>query len=125
MEVTRTVTESVRLVLKRDMGDEIVVIAGNQGEIKHGQIMAVKSTDGKYYKYASAGADELNNPIGIYTGENITSTEDFSGSVTTKAVVDKDLVVGADFETDFKVKPMLQRAGTFMKTVIEGTEVNE
>ncbi len=125
MEVTRTTTESQTLVLKRDMGDEIALIAGNQGEIKHGQILAVKSTDGKYYKYAPAGADELNNPIGIYTGEDITSTEDFSGSVTTKAIVDKDLIVGVDFATDFKAKPMLQRAGTFMKTVIEGTEVNE
>ena len=125
MEVTRTTTESVDLVLKRDMGDEIIVIAGGQGEVKHGQIMAVKSTDGKYYKYTPSGTDELNNPIGVYTGEDITSVEDFSGSVTTLAVVNKELIVGVDFETDFKAKPMLQRAGTFMKTVIEGTEVNE
>ncbi|WP_319201359.1 hypothetical protein [uncultured Ilyobacter sp.] len=125
MEVTRTTTESVDLVLKRNMGDEIVTIAGGQGEIAHGQVMAVNTTDGKYYIYASAGINGLDTLIGVYTGETITSAEDFNGSVTTSAVVDKGLVVGITFETDFKAKPMLQKAGTFMKTVIEGTEVNE
>lgn len=126
--MSRIIRERVKpqnLVLKRYRGDKNYTIAGSETELKHGQAMAIKATDGKLYQYDKAGADGLNIPIGIYVGSNKTSSADFKGSITTSADVLKDKVIGIEFATDFNAIIELQKMGTFVLDAIEGKEVNE
>lgn len=126
--MSRIIRERVKpqnLVLKRYRGDKNYTIAGSETELKHGQAMAIKATDGKLYQYDKAGADGLNIPIGIYVGGNKTSSADFKGSITTSADVLKDKVIGIEFATDFNAIIELQKMGTFVLDAIEGKEVNE
>ncbi|MGL5349099.1 MAG: hypothetical protein ACRDA0_00765 [Cetobacterium sp.] len=123
--VIREKVEPKNLVLKRYRGDRNYTIAGTGTELKHGQAMAIKATDGKLYTYDKDGADGLNIPIGIYVGNTKTSSVDFKGSITTSADVLKDKVVGIEFATDFNAIIELQKMGTFILDAIEGKEVNE
>ncbi|MGL5583390.1 MAG: hypothetical protein ACRDCE_20880 [Cetobacterium sp.] len=123
--IIRERVEPQNLVLKRYRGDKNYTIAGSETELKHGQAMAIKATDGKLYQYDKAGADGLNIPIGIYVGSNKISSADFKGSITTSADVLKDKVIGIEFATDFNAIIELQKMGTFVLDAIEGKEVNE
>lgn len=123
--VIREKVESQNLVLKRYRGDRNYTIAGSETELKYGQVMAMKITDGKLYPYDKSGADGLSIPIGIYVGNSKTSSTDFKGSITTSADVLKSKVIGIEFETDFNAIIELQKMGTFVLDAIEGKEVNE
>lgn len=123
--VVRERVEPKKLVLKRYRGDKSYIIAGSETEIKHGQVMAMKSTDGKLYAYSEEGTEGLNIPIGVYTGVSKKSTNDFGGSITTFADVSKTEVIGINFETNFTAVIELQKMGTYVIEEIEGKEVNE
>lgn len=126
--MSRVIRERVnprKLVLKRYRGDKGYKIAGSSKELKHGQVMSMKITDGKLYCYEKSGSDGLNIPVGIYTGISKLSSDDFGGSITTFADVSKTEVVGINFATDFTVAIELQKIGTFIIDEIEGKEVNE
>lgn len=124
-EFKREVKEKNVLVVKRYLGDARVTIAGGQGEIKTGQIMALGEADGKMYIYDSSGTGGKEIAVGVFTEDAITSTDDFIGSITQSAIVDINLLEGADLTVDLIAKYDLQRAGTYSVETVEGVEVNE
>ena len=77
-----------------------VTLAGGQGVLKAGTVLAQKASDKKYYVYASGGSDGLQTPLGILrtdrdTTPNGTAT-DCLGNLVISGIVDLTQLSGTD-----------------------------
>lgn len=101
-----------------------VTLAGGQGVIATGTVLAQNASDGKYYVYAAAGSGGKQNALGVLrdqrdTTPNGTST-DCLGNLVISGVLDLALLSGTD--TTSKVSAALGGIGSGTTGVI--TQLN-
>ena len=116
--------EHKRLVLEEFITGEAVELEVNIGVIKTGQILAQNTSTGKWEQYdKTATSDGLNIPRRIYKGEEDldtdASTDSLAAVVLREGRVDRDLVVGLDYKTDYTGTAELERNRIYLEEVLD------
>lgn len=75
-------------------------LAGSQGVLQAGQVLARKTSDGKYYKYAPAANDGTQNPLGFLRLQTDTTNGDVLGNIVVTGEVRYDLVSSGGLDTN-------------------------
>jgi hypothetical protein len=73
-----------------------VTIAGGQGILPAGTVLAQKTSDKKYYVYDNAGSGGLDFAAGVLRRAVDTSTGDQLGNIVISGILKLNLVSGAD-----------------------------
>jgi len=73
-----------------------VTLAGGQGILPAGTVLAQNSVDKKYYAYDNAGANGLDTARGVLRRPADTSTGDQLGNIVIAGILKNSLVSGAD-----------------------------
>jgi len=80
-----------------------VTLAGGQGVLPTGCVLARKTTDGKYYAYSAAGSTGLNVALGLLRDARDTSpggvATDCLGNLVISGIVDLGQVSGTDTQS--------------------------
>lgn len=116
--------EHKRLVLEEFITGEAVELEVNIGVIKTGQVLAQNTSTGKWEVYdKTATSDGLNIPRRIYKGEEELDTDASSDSLVAVVLregrVDRDLVVGLDYKTDYLGIAELERNRIYLEEVLD------
>ena len=116
--------EHKRLVLEEFITGEAVELEVNIGVIKKGQVLAQNTSTGKWEVYdKTATSDGLNIPRRIYKGEEELDTDATSDNLVAVVLregrVDRDLVVGLDYKTDYTGTAELERNRIYLEEVLD------
>ena len=116
--------EHKRLVLEEFITGEAVELEVNIGVIKTGQILAQNTSTGKWEVYdKTATSDGLNITRRIYKGEEELDTDATSDNLVAVVLregrVDRDLVVGLDYKTDYTGTAELERNRIYLEEVLD------
>ena len=116
--------EHKRLVLEEFITGEAVELEVNIGVIKTGQVLAQNTSTGKWEHYdKTATSDGLNIPRRIYKGEEELDTDASSDSLAAVVLregrVDRDLVAGLDYTTDYTGIAELERNRIYLEEVLD------
>ena len=116
--------EHKRLVLEEFLTGEVVELEVNIGIIKQGEVLAQNTSTGKWEQYdKTATSDSLNIPRRIYKGEEDldtgASTDSLAAVVLREGRVDRDLVVGLDYKTDYLGTAELERNRIYLEEVLD------
>lgn len=116
--------EHKRLVLEEFITGEAVELEANIGIIKTGQVLAQNTSTGKWEVYdKTASSDGLNIPRRIYKGEEELDTDASSDSLAAVVLregrVDRDLVAGLDYKTDYTGIAELERNRIYLEEVLD------
>lgn len=116
--------EHKRLVLEEFITGEAVELEVNIGVIKTGQILAQNTSTGKWEVYdKTATSDGLNIPRRIYKGEEELDTDAVADNLVAVVLregrVDRDLVVGLDYKTDYLGTAELERNRIYLEEVLD------
>ncbi len=116
--------EHKRLVLEEFITGEAVELEANIGIIKTGQVLAQNTSTGKWEVYdKTASSDGLNIPRRIYKGEEELDTDASSDSLAAVVLregrVDRDLVAGLDYTTDYTGIAELERNRIYLEEVLD------
>ena len=114
-------TESAKF--KKIVDDVSGIVAGFDGTLAKGQVLALSGVDGKYHKYIK---DDVNvgNIAGIYTGEEITVTAaaDVAVTISASLVAGRGDIVGIDFDTEKDADLRFKQVGVYIVAKQSGTE---
>lgn len=115
--------EHKRLVLEEFITGEAVELEVNIGVIKTGQILAQNTSTGKWEQYDKSGSNGLDIPRRIYKGEDELDTDASSDNLVAAALregrVDRDLVEGLDYKTDYTGTAELERNRIYLEEVLD------
>lgn len=115
--------EHKRLVLEEFLTGEAVELEVNIGVIKTGQVLAQNTSTGKWEQYDDSGSNGLDIPRRIYKGEEELDTDASSDGLVAVVLregrVDRDLVEGLDYKTDYTGTAELERNRIYLEEVLD------
>lgn len=77
-----------------------VVLAGSQGVLQSGQVLARKTSDGKFYKYNPVASDGTQTPLGFLRRQTDTTLGDVQGNIVIAGEVRYDLASSGGLDTN-------------------------
>ena len=112
-----------RLVLQEFIVGEAVELEVNIGKIESGQVLAQNSSTGKWGKYDKTATDGLQIPRRIYKNDEELDTdsslETLVAVVLREGRVDRELIKGLNYKTDFEGVAELEKNRIYLEEVLE------